>query len=260
IPLPPTVKEAEETKKVIESVVEDGRYVIDAAIVRIMKINKVLDYKSLELKCVEHRMSTECRGKRPKSQSEPEPQPEAEQKQKPEQKRIQKAAWELKSKSYKDLTLSDFSMFDDDAKPFVFACERFVYKNKAMITKEKEIEAATADHIMRSRNLSPFDAITPPKIIMEFGRCWTAVPLGMTNDLRLELIPLCKAALDNFNAENQAANYVFLDVVKTTWRPVDIYYITFQAQNDSCSATTFQAMVMKKRIGPHEVKSCSIKI
>ncbi|MCI24412.1 digestive organ expansion factor-like protein [Trifolium medium] len=97
---------------------------------------------------------------------------------------------------------------------------------------------------------------------MEFGRCWTAVPLNMTDDLRLELTPLCNAALDKFNADNQDTNYVFVDVVKTTWRPGGIYYITFQAQNDSAngSPTTFQAMVMKKRTGPHEVKSCSIKI
>ncbi|GAU20106.1 hypothetical protein TSUD_381980 [Trifolium subterraneum] len=196
----------------------------------------------------------EERGKRPKSEPEPE------QKQKPERKRREKLAWELKA--LKDLTLSDFSMYDDDAKPFFFDCDRFVYKNKAMINKEKEIKVATADHIKRSRHLSPFDAITPPKITMEFGRCWTAVPVNMTDDLRLKLIPLCKAALEKFNAENQDTNYVFVDIVKATWRPGGIYYITFQAQNEflDCSPNTFQAMVMKNGIGPHEVKSCAIKI
>jgi hypothetical protein len=86
------------------------------------------------------------RGKQPKSKPEPE------EKQKPVQKRRQKAAWELKA--VKDLTPSDFSMYDDAVKPFRFACTRFVYRNKAMIKKEKEIKAAFADYIKRSRNLS----------------------------------------------------------------------------------------------------------
>jgi hypothetical protein len=84
------------------------------------------------------------RGKQPKS--------EPEEKQKPVQKRRQKAVWELKA--LKDLTLSDFSMYDDVVKPFSFACTRFKYSNKAMIKKEKEIKAASADYIKRSRNLS----------------------------------------------------------------------------------------------------------
>ncbi|MCI10339.1 hypothetical protein A2U01_0031432 [Trifolium medium] len=60
-----------------------------------------------------------------------------------------------------------------------------------------------ADHVKRSRNLSPFDAIAPPKVTTKFGICWPAVPLDMTDDRRLRLTPLCKAALDKFNAENQ---------------------------------------------------------
>jgi hypothetical protein len=86
------------------------------------------------------------RGKQPKSEPEPE------EKQKPVQKRREKAAWELKA--VKDLTLSDFSMYDDAVKPFRFACPQFVYSNKAMIEKEKEVKAACADHMKRSRNLS----------------------------------------------------------------------------------------------------------
>ncbi|WJX22724.1 hypothetical protein P8452_12005 [Trifolium repens] len=188
------------------------------------------------------------RGKQPKSEPEEK------------QKRRQKAAWELKA--VKDLTPSDFSMYDDAVKPFRFACPQFVYNNKAMIEKEKEVKAACADYMKRSRNLSPFDAITPPKIKPEFGGCSGPVPVKMTNDLRLKLIPLCKAALDKYNAENQDAKFVFLDVVKTAWRPGGIYYITFQAQIDypNCSANTFQAMVMKVGRGPTEVKSCDIKI
>jgi hypothetical protein len=86
------------------------------------------------------------RGKQPKSEPEPE------EKQKPVQKRREKAAWELKA--LEDLTLSDFSMYDDAVKPFSFACTRFKYSNKAMIKKEKEIKAASADYIKRSCNLS----------------------------------------------------------------------------------------------------------
>jgi hypothetical protein len=86
------------------------------------------------------------RGKQPKSEPEPE------EKQKPVQKRREKAAWELKA--VKDLTLSDFSMYDDAVKPFRFACPQFVYSNKAMIEKEKEVKAACADYMKRSRNLS----------------------------------------------------------------------------------------------------------
>jgi hypothetical protein len=41
---------------------------------------------------------------------------------------------------------------------------------------------------------------------MEFGRCWVAVPLTMTDDRRLQLTPLSKAALDKFNADNQVRN------------------------------------------------------
>ncbi|KAF7825376.1 Cullin-1 [Senna tora] len=49
IPLPPV----DERKKVIEDVDKDRRYAIDAAIVRIMKSRKVLDYQPLVLECVE---------------------------------------------------------------------------------------------------------------------------------------------------------------------------------------------------------------
>jgi hypothetical protein len=83
---------------------------------------------------------------------QPKSEPEPEEKQKPVQKRRQKAAWELKA--FKDLTPSDFSMYDDAVKPFRFACTRFVYRNKAMIKEEKEVKAASADYIKRSRNLS----------------------------------------------------------------------------------------------------------
>ncbi|KAL0435849.1 UNVERIFIED_CONTAM: Cullin-1 [Sesamum radiatum] len=49
IPLPPV----DDRKKVVEDVDKDRRYAIDAAIVRIMKIRKVLGHQQLVLECVE---------------------------------------------------------------------------------------------------------------------------------------------------------------------------------------------------------------
>jgi hypothetical protein len=85
------------------------------------------------------------RGKRPKS----EPEPELE---KTEPKPKPKPAW--RSKAVDDLTLSDFSMYDNDAKPFMFMCAKFTYRNKAQIKKEKKIKALVADYKKRSRNVS----------------------------------------------------------------------------------------------------------
>jgi hypothetical protein len=86
-------------------------------------------------------------GKRLKSEPEPEPEPEPKPKQKP-----QIPIWE--SKAIKDLKLSDFSIYDDDIKPFMFMCGYFTYRNKAQIKKDMEIDAAIADYKHRSRNLS----------------------------------------------------------------------------------------------------------
>ncbi|MCH87216.1 hypothetical protein A2U01_0008082, partial [Trifolium medium] len=118
--------------------------------------------------------SLEERGKRLKS--EPEPEPEPKPKRKPEPKPL--PVWE--TKAIEDLKLSDFSMYDDDIKPFMFMCVNFTYRNKAQIKKDMEIEAAIADYKHRSRNLSVFDAIPPPKIAQDGYRCWTAVPLPIT--------------------------------------------------------------------------------
>jgi hypothetical protein len=79
------------------------------------------------------------RGKRPKS----EPEPELE-KTEPKPKPKPKPAW--RSKAVDDLTLSDFSMYDNDAKPFMFMCAKFTYRNKAQIKKEKKIKALVADY------------------------------------------------------------------------------------------------------------------
>jgi len=72
---------------------------------------------------------------------EPEPKPKSK-----------KYEWE--SKRVEDLEMSDFSMYDDDIEPFMFICKRFIYKNKAQIQKDKEIEVAMAEYDECSRNLS----------------------------------------------------------------------------------------------------------
>ena len=92
--------------------------------------------------------------------SEPELQPEPELKSEPElppelksqPKRREKYEWELKR--FEDLEISDFSMYDDDPKPFMFLSRRFTYKNKAQIQQDKEIRIARAKHKKLSRNLS----------------------------------------------------------------------------------------------------------
>ncbi|XP_045816685.1 uncharacterized protein LOC123909814 isoform X2 [Trifolium pratense] len=259
----------------------------------------------------------EERGKRPKSESESEPKPELEPEPKselepepkPKPERKPKPAWELKRVN--DLTLSDFSMYDDDIKPFGFMCAKFYYRNKAQIQKDNEYEAAIADYKKRSRGLSVYDAITPPRIA-QYGKCWVAVPLDlnenrlrrliplcklaldkynadnqaqvwenrngphkvkscaiktfavpldMDENLRSRLTPLCKLALEKYNADNQGANYVFLDVVKRTWSVSPMFYITFRAKKDlpNCSAKTFQAQVWENMNGPNEVRSCHLK-
>jgi hypothetical protein len=117
------------------------------------------------------RPATDCCDERGKClKSEPELQPEPELKSEPElppelklepelapelksqPKRREKYEWELKR--FEDLEISDFSMYDDDIKPFMFMCGRFTYKNKAQIQQDKDIRIARAKHRRRSRNLS----------------------------------------------------------------------------------------------------------
>ncbi|XP_058781669.1 uncharacterized protein LOC131655886 [Vicia villosa] len=175
---------------------------------------------------------------------------------KPYQKPKWTRVWE--SKRVEDMELSDFSMYDDDIEPFMFSCARFLYKNKAQIIKDEQINVAMDEYEERRRNLSAFDAIASPEIA---GLCGGLVPLPITDDRRVSLTPLCMLALDTYNAENQGANFVLTDVVNTTWKPSGVYSINFQAQDISSntSATTFQAKVLKKRVGPHQVLSCAIQ-
>lgn len=211
--------------------------------------------------------SCDERGKSVKSKPELQPEPElpSELKSEPElppelksqPKQREKYEWE--SKRVEDLEMSDFSMFDDDIEPFMFICARFIYKNKAQIQKDKEIEVAMAEYRECSRNLSVFDAIPVPKIS---GKCGGVGPLPMTDDRRLRLTPACHLALDHYNAENQGPNFVFVDVVKTTYRPGGFYYITFQAQEEipNSPVIAFQAEVRIWRTDPPIIiKSCAIK-
>ncbi|CAL5203563.1 unnamed protein product [Lathyrus oleraceus] len=167
----------------------------------------------------------------------------------------------LNSKQLNKLKMSDFSMYDDDPEPFMFMGRHFVYKNKAQIKLDEEIKIAMDDYRERSRNLSDFDAISRPKIS---DRCGGGPgPLSITEDVRLRLTPLCKLALDKYNADKDT-NFVFANIVKSTWCPGAMYYITFQAQDSSnnsnnTSLTTFQAQVSNRRPGP-KLYSCAIKI
>ncbi|KAI5406566.1 uncharacterized protein LOC127083267 [Lathyrus oleraceus] len=165
----------------------------------------------------------------------------------------------LNSKQLKALKMSDFSMYDDDPKPFMFMGRDFVYKNKAQIKLDEEIKVAMDDYRERSRNLSNFDAISRPKIS---DRCGGGPgPLPITEDVRLRLTPLCKFALDKYNADKDT-HFVFANIVKSTWCPGAMYYITFLAQdssnNNNTSLTTFQAQVSNLRPAP-KLYSCAIK-
>ncbi|RHN69088.1 hypothetical protein MtrunA17_Chr3g0120961 [Medicago truncatula] len=164
-------------------------------------------------------------------------------------KRQLKYVWE--SKRVKDLEISDCFVHDDDIKPLIFKCDRFEYRNKAQIQKDKEIKVAMAEYKQLRRGLSNFDAIAPPRIA---GLVGCIVPIPINDDLRLQLTPLWEAAL--------GAKFVLADIVKTTWRPGGMYYITFQAKEQDPPnrrpVTTFQAQFWKRRPEP-EVISRAIK-
>ncbi|XP_058781656.1 uncharacterized protein LOC131655874 isoform X2 [Vicia villosa] len=200
-------------------------------------------------------MSMEEREKPLKSKSESDSSSESDTEPGSKPKRRVIYDWELKRPE--DLVASDFSMYEDDPKPFTMRSGRFEYTNKAWIEREKQIEVAMADYRERSRNLTLFDAIAPPKIA---GICGGVIPLSIDDDCRLNLTPLCNVALDNYNAENQGSNFVLADIVRTTWRAGGMYYITFQAQDTPNSPhITFQAQVQRKPKGQHKVYSCAIK-
>ncbi|CAK8566383.1 unnamed protein product [Lathyrus sativus] len=198
----------------------------------------------------------------PESELQPnlEPKPQPESKLQPNLERKPRLEYLLSSKPMKKLKMSDFSMYDDEPEPFMFMHRRFVYKNKAQIKLDEEIKVAMDDHRERSRNLSPFDAIGRPKISDTCGGGPRPIPI--TESVRLELTPLCKLALDKYNADKDT-HFVFADIVKSTWCPGAMYYITFLAQdssnnNNNTSLTTFQAQVSNRRPAP-KVYSYAIK-
>lgn len=74
---------------------------------------------------------------RPRPEScEPEKEPEPESESNSESKVVLRPNWDWQLKPLEDLTVSDFSSFEDDIAPFLFSCPRFVYKNKAHREKE----------------------------------------------------------------------------------------------------------------------------
>ncbi|WJX39315.1 hypothetical protein P8452_26869 [Trifolium repens] len=197
--------------------------------------------------------SCEERGKRQKLEPELNLGPEVKQEIPP--------TYEWLSKPAKDLKASDFSMFDDDPEPFMFERGHFVYKNDAFIKQQQEIKVAMAEYRRLSRNLSPFDAIPLPE---KKDLSAQISPLDMTDERRIKLTPFCELALNKYNHENQGSNFEFLNIVKTTWSPGGIYYVTFQAREredpSNTSATIFQAHVQKlPGDGPLKVFSCAIK-
>ncbi|CAJ2668296.1 unnamed protein product [Trifolium pratense] len=130
--------------------------------------------------------------------------------------------------------------------------------------EDDEIEVAMASYRDRSRHLSEFDAIRAPDIA-DF--CGGINPIHIDDDDRLKLTSLCKLALDKYNAENQGANFVFADLVKSTEGLCagSLYYMTFQAKDATHPSNSphviFQAKVWEKLpcYGPPEVRSCAMK-
>ncbi|XP_004502188.1 uncharacterized protein [Cicer arietinum] len=189
----------------------------------------------------------------PESESEPELDPRSD--------------WELIP--IEKLTVNDLaSRYDDDPSLFWFSCTQFVYKNKAFLKREEEIEKALAEYLELSRDVSPFDAIPiPPLAIADRCGCNFPAPVELTEECGL-LTDLSNLALEKFNAKNKGSNFVFDELVKAAYSAFPpTYYITFKAndaahpQPSDSPATTFQAQVwnMVARKGPYMVKSCSIK-
>ncbi|PNX74769.1 digestive organ expansion factor-like protein [Trifolium pratense] len=174
----------------------------------------------------------------------------------------EETSWE--SIRHEELMESDLSIYDDLDFPFYIGYTKFTYRNKAQKKKDDEIEVAMAHYRDRSRNLSVFDAIGAPSIAR---LCGGTRPLHIDDDDRLELAPLCKLALDKYNAENQGANFVFVDLVKSTRSACagSMYNMTFQAKDDTHPFNSphiiFRARVWKRvpGAGPPEVKSCAMK-
>ncbi|GAU15170.1 hypothetical protein TSUD_09080 [Trifolium subterraneum] len=154
---------------------------------------------------------------------------------------------------HEELMEIDSSIYHDDL-DFPFSMEE----------EEDQIRVAMAHYRDRSRHLSVFDAIGLPSI-SDF--CGDTGPLHITDDDRLKLTPLCKLALDKYNAENQGANFVFVDLVKSTCALCSgiSYYMTFQAKDATHPSKTphiiFQAHVWDRvpRAGPPVVQSCAMK-
>ncbi|KAK7245456.1 hypothetical protein RIF29_40302 [Crotalaria pallida] len=122
-------------------------------------------------------------------------------------------------------------------------------------------EQDLADYIERSRELSPYDAISPPPYS---NLCGGVAPYLITDSLRPRLIRLCNLALDKFHSDNPGANYVFENIVKITATATSgtTYYITFEARAVAASTCqTFQAHVWDRhpKLGGPVVEECKLK-
>lgn len=187
--------------------------------------------------------------KRPKSEQEPESKPKPRE-----------------EVSDEDPKLSDFSIYDDDDEPYIYMCDKFVYKNKLM----KKLEEADNEHLERSRGLSVYDVLPrPPRTLL----CGGTQPLFITDEDRPTLDELSLLALEYYNGKNnnQAPTFEFHQVVKCTYdvgiADGNMFYITFQAKprskedtSDSPALTTFQAQVWDGDDKSRNVIKCAIKI
>ncbi|XP_058754477.1 uncharacterized protein LOC131627654 [Vicia villosa] len=107
--------------------------------------------------------------------------------------------------------------YEDDPCPCYFSCDRFVYKNKAMIKQEEDSEKAVNEYWESSRNISPYDAIpVPPLANLRFSNF--PRPITITEGWRPRFIHLSKLALESYNYDNQGLNYEFEDIVKARHR------------------------------------------
>lgn len=194
------------------------------------------------------------RGKMPNSEPELGSEQEPESKPKP-----RGSIWD---EWYdEDPDLNELSIYDDDDEPYIYMCEKYVYKNKLRL----KLEAADNEHLERSRGLSEYDVLPrPPGTLL----CGGAQPLPITDEDRPTLEQFSRLALDYYSEknDNQAPTFELHEVVKCAYdvgiAAGHMFYITFQAKpNDKEDAlTTFQAQVWDGYDESRDVIKCAIKI
>ncbi|AES71755.1 hypothetical protein MTR_3g082420 [Medicago truncatula] len=208
--------------------------------------------------------------KRPNSEPEKEPkrpksEPELGSEQEPESK--PKPRGSIWDEWYdEDPELSELSIYDDDDEPYIYMCEKYVYKNKLRL----KLEAADNEHLERSRGLSEYDVLPrPPGTLL----CGGTQPLPITDEDRPTLEQFSRLALDYYSEknDNQAPTFELHEVVKCAYdvgiAAGHMFYITFQAKpkdkdpsDGPAALTTFQAQVWDGYDESREVIKCTIKI